>query len=488
MDEEERMMRSEVVRRGLFPGAVAGVAGGLVFGVATVRLGSTLNAAWMHFEPTPVGFGILLSLSVLLGAGFGLLVWHQRSGGGETFLWGLGYGVLWWFLGSLTLMPLLFRGTVAWDVPSAQAAFPGLLGLLIAGATAGLTLAALRWAPGHRVGGAVQGPLVRGAASGLLAAWVVGRILAAQHQVPTFAFAHGAAQQLVLSLAGMIAGAGFAMLFPRSPDGAGPALVRGTVYGFFCWVAGVLTLIPLTAGAGPNWSVAAARANFATLPASVLFGAGTAMGYYVLTALGRLLFSDEIAGRDNEDGPGAEGLRALGRGAAGGLLGGLLFTIVMVQIGFLPTVARLIGSRSPVAGFITHLVIADLIGASYGILFRRQSYDLGSALGWGISYGFFWWILGPLTLLPIFLGAVPQWSPEVAAGLTASLVGHLAYGAVLGVGFHLLEARYSPWWVPLSAMEKARADQRRAQLLTSAPGLWTLVLTLALTVPIILGM
>jgi hypothetical protein len=76
----------------------------------------------------------------------------------------------------------------------------------------------------------------------------------------------------------------------------------------------------------------------------------------------------------------------------------------------------------------------------------------------------------------------------VAAGLNASLVGHLAYGAALGVGFHLLEARYSPWWVPLSSMEAARAEHRKEQLLTSAPGLWALVLTVALTVPIVLGM
>lgn len=187
-------------------------------------------------------------------------------------------------------------------------------------------------------------------------------------------------------------------------------------------------------------------------------------------------------------GRGWRGLRAVGRGAVGGLLGGLIFTVVMIQIGFLPTVARLIGSHSAFTGFVTHLVIADLIGASYGVLFRRQSYDLGSALGWGVCYGFFWWILGPLTLLPMLLGAAPQWTPEAAAGLNASLVGHLAYGAALGVGFHLLEARYNPWWIPLSSMEEVRAEQRKEQLLTSAPGLWALVLTIALTVPMVLGM
>src|SRR5262249_36553608 len=261
------------------------------------------------------------------------LVWHQRSGAGEIFFWGLAYGVFWWFLGSLTLMPLLLEGRLAWDVRSAQADFPSLLGNLFYGATAGLTLAVIRWAPKHRFSGAVQGSLIRGAVSGLLAAWVVGKMLAAQHQLPTFGLLGGSLPPLLIVLvAGAMAGAGFAGLFPRPLDGGGPALVRGTVYGFFCWVLGALTLIPLLTGAGPAWSVAAARANFATFPGSVLFGAGTAVGYQALTALGRFLFSDEIAD-PNEEGPGAEGLRAIGRGVVAGLLGGLIFTVVMVQIG-----------------------------------------------------------------------------------------------------------------------------------------------------------
>jgi uncharacterized membrane protein YagU involved in acid resistance len=483
------MMRSEIITRGLLPGAAAGVIGGLIVGIGVARFVSPPIAAWVPTDSAVTSVAILLSIAAIIGAGFGLLVWHQQSGAGEIFFWGLGYGVLWWFLGPLTLMPLLTRGTLAWDVRSAQAAFPSLLGLLLYGAVTGLTLAVLRWIPRHTVNEAVPGSIIRGAVSGLLTAWVVGTMLARQHELPTLSAPVWSplSPHTVLWVVSALAGAGFAILYPRSVDGAGPALVRGTVYGFFCWVAGVLTLLPLMAGVGVNWSVASARANFAMLPGSLLFGAGTALAYQWFTAFGRLLFSDKIV-VSNDEGLGAEGLRAVGRGAVAGLLGGLIFTLVMVRIGFLPTVARLIGSHSPTAGFITHLVIAELIGASYGLLFRRQSYDLGSALGWGVSYGFFWWILGPLTLLPILLGAPPQWTPEVAAGLSASLVGHVAYGAALGMGFHLVEARYNPWWIPLSSVEADRAERRKEQVLTSAPGLWALVLTIALTVPIVLGM
>lgn len=76
----------------------------------------------------------------------------------------------------------------------------------------------------------------------------------------------------------------------------------------------------------------------------------------------------------------------------------------------------------------------------------------------------------------------------MAAGLFPTLIGHLAFGAGLGIVFHILEARHNPWWVPRSRMEAARVARRKEQVLTSAPALWTLVVAIALTLPIILGM
>jgi len=228
---ESWMMRVEMVRRGLVPGAVAGVVGGLGVGLIMARLGSPTAAP----PVAAVSLSVPLITAALVGAGFGLMVWHQRSGPSEIFFWGLGYGVFVWFLGPLTLMPLLRQRTLAWDVRSAQAAFPGLLGLLIFGAIAGLTLAVLRWASGPRMSGVFQGSLLRGAASGLFAGWIVGRILDAQHQLPAWVVPAGSLPPLLVVLAsGAIAGAGFAALHPGLLEGGGPALVRGTVYGFFC--------------------------------------------------------------------------------------------------------------------------------------------------------------------------------------------------------------------------------------------------------------
>lgn len=198
------------------------------------------------------------------------------------------------------------------------------------------------------------------------------------------------------------------------------------------------------------------------------------------------LFSDDIGGVPDE-GLAARGLALIGRGALSGMVGGLLFTVVMLRINDLPAVARLVGASSPWTGFSVHLVIAEIIGASYGLLFARRSHDLGSAVGWGVSYGFFWWVLGALTLEPIMLGTVPRWTASAAAALVPSLVGHLTYGAGLGVTFHLLEAHHSPWWIPRTEMEEIVAARRKEQVLTSAPALWALVVMVALVLPILLA-
>jgi uncharacterized membrane protein YagU involved in acid resistance len=341
------------------------------------------------------------------------------------------------------------------------------------------------------VGRTGAGILGRGALAGLLGAWLLGAMLDSQDQLLAFSammsMRSPQAAWLLILVTGVLAGVGYALLYPRPGDSAGAGLIRGTVYGFLWWIAGALTLLPLLDSGHLAWSLEAARSGFAFLPGFLLFGAIVALLYHGFDGLTRLLFAD-ITLDNNHEGIGTQGLRVLSRGILAGTIGGLLFTLVMVQIGFLPTVASLIGSTSPMTGFIVHLVISDLIGICYGLLFQRQSYDIGSALGWGMSFGFFWWILGPLTLMPILLGVTPQWTVEAAAGSLASLIGHLVYGAGLGVTFYLLEARHNPWWIPLRQVEAGRIKRRKEQVFTSAPALWVMVVIIALTVPVVLGM
>ncbi|MCH8205775.1 MAG: hypothetical protein IH956_02090 [Chloroflexi bacterium] len=487
------MRLPEPISAGLLPGAAGGAAGGLVFGAAMLDLGSLPSvASIVRVESEAAGFAVNMAIAATVGSGLGLLVWHQRPGLGETLLWGMAYGTLWWFIGTLTLHPLILGDGVRWDAESAQAGLPALLGHILFGATAGLTIVLARLGSVYRQQMARTSlwALVRGGLAGVLAVWMAGAVLAAQGQLHLFVAATPddarALVWLMTVLVGLLAGIVFALLYPRPTESAGAGLIRGAMYGFLWWVVAPLSVLPALEGSELPWHLEEVREVFQTLPAYLLFGAAMSVFYQWLGVLARLLFSDVVAGADQE-GIGTQGLLALARGLVAGFVGGLVFTGIMVKTGALGDVAGLAGMSSPVSGFVVHLVIANIVGASYGLLFRGQSYDIGSALGWGLTYGFLWWIIGTLTLMPVLLGSTPVWTAEVAAGVFPFLIGHLGYGAGLGITFYLLEARYSPWWIPRRQAEVALVARRKEQVMTSAPALWTLVVVISLTLPVLLG-
>ena len=486
------MKRSGLLQTALLPGALAGLVGGLVLGAAMTRVGmlSTIGSV-IDTSSTLLAVVVHLVVAAIIGASFGVLVWQQRPGVGETFFWGLVYGTFWWFVGPLTLVALTQGNELTWDLHTAQTLFPSLVGHLLFGASMGLVFAFIQRRHREQLREVSLNTLLRGALAGLTAALLLGMMLESQDQLLALAAMMDEKSRLIAWIVtlgiGLLAGLGFALFYPRPPDSAGAGLIRGMVYGFFWWVAGALTVLSVLNGHGLAWSAGAARDGFASWPGYLLFGAALALFYQWSDALVRLLFSGDI-GNPDEEGPGTRGLRAIGYGLQAGLVGGLLFTLLMVQIGFLPQIASLVGATSALAGFMVHLVIAIIIGVSYGLLFRRQTYDIASALGWGVSYGLLWWVLGPLTLMPMLLGTIPQWTAEVAASAYPSLVGHLLYGAAVGITFFLLERRANPWWVSRTEADAIRVARRQEQVLTSAPALWTLSVIIALTVPILLGM
>jgi hypothetical protein len=138
--------------------------------------------------------------------------------------------------------------------------------------------------------------------------------------------------------------------------------------------------------------------------------------------------------------------------------------------------------------------ISAVIGATYGLLFRREAATAGAALAWGLVYGLAWWFLGPLTLLPVLLGAGIQWSLAAALVAYPSLLGHLAYGGVTALVYQVLTGRHDP----MLQAARRRADsprgakRRRLPVLapvagTPAPALWALVLLTGILLPLLLG-
>ena len=166
-----------VLRVGVLPGALAGLVGGAVFGATIDELGRLPEIAEMvRSDSAGVGLVVVLVVGAILGAAFGALVWYQRTGAGETLFWGLVYGVFWWYLGPLTLTPLLEGDSLTWDVSSAQAEFPLLIGHVLYGAGTGLALVLFQWRR-YLADQSVRidrGALLRGGLAGLLSAGLLG--------------------------------------------------------------------------------------------------------------------------------------------------------------------------------------------------------------------------------------------------------------------------------------------------------------------------
>lgn len=122
-------------------------------------------------------------------------------------------------------------------------------------------------------------------------------------------------------------------------------------------------------------------------------------------------------------------------GVIGGLAGGIVFGLLMAQMGMFPMIASMVGSDSAGVGLIIHLMISVAVGLGLTVPFAGKfltSYGKGALTG--LVYGLLWWVVwwgvGGLLITPLMLG-VSVFTLEFMAAMT--LVGHLIYGAVLGL-------------------------------------------------------
>jgi len=473
-------------------GALAGLVGGLAFGAAMFELGGMLPtiAGIVRSETPLAGFLVHMAVAAFVGAGFGVLVGRERIRAGEMVMWGATYGAFWWFLGALTLLPLLLGEPVLWTAEGARAGLPSLLGHLVYGVVTAVALAlGLREGAPDPASPVSTAALARGVVAGMAAAAALLWILAASPALlANSGLAGGSRAILWLSgvATGGVSGAAYAALYPRPRGGGGPAMIRGLAYGVLWWVGTALTAVPLLAGEGLAWDLAAVRERTASLTGFALAGLVLVVLYRTQGALLGALFEDDPRSAEDE-GAGTRVLRALGSGAAAGLAGGLLFTAVLVQVDGLPQIAGLAGARSSLVGLAVHLLIAVLIGASFAVLFRREIVDGASSLAWGLCYGAAWWFIGGLTLLPWLLGERAQWT---AAGIDdgfPSLAAHLLYGAGLGIVLGALRLRSRAWWVSTTEARSERAQRQHEQLLSSVPALWAFVTLIALALPLLVA-
>ena len=90
-----------------------------------------------------------------------------------------------------------------------------------------------------------------------------------------------------------------------------------------------------------------------------------------------------------------------------------------------------------------HLIISAVIGTGFVLTVTTIGRAHTAGVAAGLAYGLLWWVLGPLTLMPLFMGMGfgVNWTASAAVAAAPSLMGHLVFGGVLGATYHWLQMR-----------------------------------------------
>ena len=465
-------------------GEIAGLLGLIVGGCGGVLLW------WLGMASRVAG----PLLGALCGTLFGLMLRRRATSPGTGLTWGVGLAFLYWLALPAGIVPVLAGSMPSMGMlDTARSHFPQLVAsLLCFGVPLGLSLglwSAARLKPAmssiH-----LGRKIFAGGLAGVLAGWILERWMDQVGFFPEVARMVGSRANIVgwllyIGVASLI-GVMFGLLFREEVRSYGSGLGWGTAFGILWWFLGPLTLLPARSGQPLDWSAAHATSQFGLLVGHVLFGALLGILYAVIDRVCVWFLTDTDPIRREPEGLGTTTLRSLGWGAAASVAGGLVFSVVMVEVGFLPIVANLVGGTSPWLGFAVHVTISTLIGMTYGILFRDEAPNFGAGIAWGLVYGLVWWFLGPLTLLPVLLSGSVTWTTKAAHLFLPSLVGHLFYGAVTAVVFLLLE-RHHTRWLRMDPRLVSRELSRSRPFGTAAPALWLFVLGVGLLLPIMLG-
>ena len=122
----------------LIAGGIAGLGGGVVFGIMMAMMGMLpMVAMLIKSQSAFIGFLVHMVISTGIGGFYGLVAHRLPKAIGAAIVAGAVNGVVWWVLGALTLMPLLL-GMGEMVLKIGQAQWLSLVGHLIYGIVTGL--------------------------------------------------------------------------------------------------------------------------------------------------------------------------------------------------------------------------------------------------------------------------------------------------------------------------------------------------------------
>ena len=120
----------------LLGGVVGGLAGGVVFGALMHVMGMLeMVAGLVGQDSTAVGWVVHLGISALFGIGYGFTFGAASRSWGHALGFGAVYGMIWWVLGGLLVMPA-WLGMPVFQVGQMQ--LQSLMGHVLYGLTLGV--------------------------------------------------------------------------------------------------------------------------------------------------------------------------------------------------------------------------------------------------------------------------------------------------------------------------------------------------------------
>lgn len=119
-------------------GAIAGLGGGVVFGMMMALMGMLPMVAMLAgSESAFVGFLVHMVISVMIGGVYGLVAARLPRTIVMAIIAGSANGIVWWILGALVLMPLML-GMTQMVFQIGQVQWLSLMGHIIYGVVTGL--------------------------------------------------------------------------------------------------------------------------------------------------------------------------------------------------------------------------------------------------------------------------------------------------------------------------------------------------------------
>jgi uncharacterized membrane protein YagU involved in acid resistance len=281
-------------------GGLAGLVGGWAFGQWMAKTNHfPLIAGLIHLRSPSAGIALHFVIAFIIGASFGLLFQRDVRGYGSCLGWGLGYGILWWFLGPMTIMPLWQGRRLDWSYQHGQELYGSLVGHIVYGLIVGVIYAAVDrlWcalfiesdpinrqpeAPGSRTLRSIGWGALAGVVGGLVFLPIIAAVTGLTRIAGLVGSTSPAIGVVVHLLSSGLIGISYGLLFEReSPDFAA-GIAWGLLYGLVWWFAGSLTLFPMLQGFSFTWTREAAADALPLMVGHLIYGAVTAVVFLAL--------------------------------------------------------------------------------------------------------------------------------------------------------------------------------------------------------------